>query len=493
MASSSYDLESGCVIAEKYRVERQLGEGGMGQVYLVQHVKTDERFALKILNPDVAKTPSARERFRREARTPARIDSDHVARVVDSDIAEDLGEAPFLVMEYLRGENLQDLSDELGPLPAVEVLVYMRQVAIALDKAHSIGIVHRDLKPENLFLTTRDDGTPCVKILDFGIAKLSGATGDLAKVKATATGDIFGTPMYMSPEQCKSEAEKISAQSDIWAFGLIVYRLLTGDDFWTANTLTHLIAQIAYEPMPKASARGSNLGPNFDRWFEICCNRDVDQRFKTASEAIDAFAETMGLDAASTGRMGAPFMAAVRAQSGPAQISSDPSVAPTLAAEDTSTSQRLVKTSEALTLDTVDPGSLPGERSRSPLLLVGIVGVLVLGGGLAWLVGGFGSTGPAVGTSPSSELPSEVTAEPTSDPAADVTGHPTAEATGHPTAEATSEPTATTQPSAGPTSAPTASASIKPVPKPVVVPYPKKPPPPPPPDPKPVNPLDSRL
>ena len=319
MASSSYDLESGYVIAEKYRVERQLGEGGMGQVYLVQHVKTDERFALKILNPDVAKTPSARERFRREARTPARIDSDHVARVVDSDIAEDLGEAPFLVMEYLRGENLQDLSDELGPLPPIEVLVYMRQVAIALDKAHSIGIVHRDLKPENLFLTTRDDMTPCVKILDFGIAKLSGATGDLAKVKATATGDIFGTPMYMSPEQCKSEAEKISAQSDIWAFGLIVYRLLTGDDFWTANTLTHLIAQIAYEPMPKASERGSNLGPNFDRWFEVCCSRDVDERFKTASEAIDAFAETMGLDPVA--RVSAPMKATARAQAGPANLS----------------------------------------------------------------------------------------------------------------------------------------------------------------------------
>ncbi|HHH30860.1 MAG TPA: hypothetical protein ENK57_21290, partial [Polyangiaceae bacterium] len=443
--ASSYDLESGYVIAEKYRVERQLGEGGMGQVYLVQHVKTDERFALKILNPDVAKTPSARERFRREARTPARIDSDHVARVVDSDIAEDLGEAPFLVMEYLRGENLQDLSDELGPLPAPEVLVYLRQVAIALDKAHSIGIVHRDLKPENLFLTTRDDGTPCVKVLDFGIAKLSGATGDLAKVKATATGDIFGTPMYMSPEQCKSEAEKICAQSDIWAFGLIAYRLLTGDDFWTANTLTHLIAQIAYEPMPKASDRGKNLGPNFDRWFEICCNREVDARFATASEAVDAFAEAMGLDAGGVARPSAPMMAAARAQPG-SSSTSDPSVAPTLAAEDTSTSQRLVKTSEALTLDTVDPGSLSGERSRSPMMIAGIVGVLLLAGGLAWLVGGFGGSGPAVGTTSS--------AEPTSAPTAVVTSEPTAEQTTEPTAEATAE--ATVQP----TAEPTATASI---------------------------------
>ena len=130
-----------------------------------------------------------------EARTPARIHSDHVVRVTDADVAEDLGDAPFLVMEYLRGEDLEQRSSRLGPLQPEEVVVYLRQAARALDKAHAIGIVHRDLKPENLFLTAREDGTPCIKILDFGIAKLTGeASRQLSRAAATSTGQVWPRP-----------------------------------------------------------------------------------------------------------------------------------------------------------------------------------------------------------------------------------------------------------------------------------------------------------
>ncbi|MCC6526663.1 MAG: serine/threonine protein kinase, partial [Polyangiaceae bacterium] len=160
---------------------------------------------------------------------------------------------------------------------------------------HAIGIVHRDLKPENLFLTTRDDGTPCIKVLDFGIAKLSGATGDLASYKATHTGDVFGTPLFMSPEQCKGEIDRIGPQTDVWALGLIAYRLLTGKDFWTAATLTHLIAQIAYEPMPVASTRGVDLGAAFDAWFAKCCARDIAERFTGAGEAVRELGRALGV------------------------------------------------------------------------------------------------------------------------------------------------------------------------------------------------------
>jgi eukaryotic-like serine/threonine-protein kinase len=482
--SSSYDLQTGHVIADKYRVVRQLGEGGMGQVYLVQHVKTDERFALKILNAEVAQTPSARERFRREARTPARIDSDHVARVVDTDIAEDLGDAPFLVMEYLRGDNFQDLSEELGPLPPQEVLVYLRQVALGLERAHAIGIVHRDLKPENLFLTTRDDGSPHVKILDFGIAKLSGATGDLAKIKATATGDIFGTPMYMSPEQCLSEADKISAQSDIWAFGLIAYRLLSGDDFWTANTLTHLIAQIAYEPIPKPSERGADLGRAFDAWFSRCCCRVVDQRYATATEAVTALQQALNLAATSTAEMGPRMVAAARAQAG---MSSSPGYAtpsePGLEAAQTLASggTPLMKTSEALTLDTIDPSMRPSNRGRLPWMLVGGAGVLVLGAAVAWVAfGGAGTT--AVGApTPTVEVAASAAEPPTSEPSSAPTSEPTSEPTADASASAELTASATAEPTAPP---------VVPVRPPVVRPNPVTAPPPPPP---PVsNPLDRR-
>jgi serine/threonine-protein kinase len=426
--TASHDIEPGYVIADKYRVVRQLGEGGMGQVYLVQHVKTDERFALKILNPSVAKTASTRERFRREAKTPARIDSDHVCRVVDTDIAVDLDDAPFLVMEYLRGQNLQDLSDELGALPPKEVLIYLRQVALALDKAHAIGIVHRDLKPENLFITTRDDGSPCVKVLDFGIAKLSGATGDLARVKATQTGDVFGTPMYMSPEQCKSEAEKVSAQSDIWALGLIAHRLLTGDDFWTANTLTHLIAQIAYEPMPTATERGARFGEAYDRWFATCCNRDVSKRFATASDAVRALQEALGYGAESTGQLSHDLVAAELARSALATSSGN-----------ISTDPEMRQTSEALTLDRIE--SRLTKKSRAPYVLLGIAALLG-GMALAFVVGGFGDDArPAAGA-----------------PTSDATMDPSAAAPPPPSAEPTAEPSA--EPTAEPTAAPSASSSV---------------------------------
>lgn len=369
MPTASHKIEPGYVIADKYRVVNQVGEGGMGQVYLVQHVKTEERFALKILNPSVAKTSTTRERFRREARTPARIDSDHVCRVVDTDIATDLEDAPFLVMEYLRGQNLQDLSDELGALPPKEVVIYMRQMALALDKAHAIGIVHRDLKPENLFLTTRDDGTPCLKVLDFGIAKLSGATGDLAAVKATQTGDVFGTPMYMSPEQCKSESDRVSAQSDIWAFGLITHRLLTGSDFWTANTLTHLIAQIAYEPMPTAKARGADFGPAYEAWFHKCCDREVERRFASAGEAVRALQEAFGYANESTGQLTHDLVAAELARaamvSRPGRITVD----------------GVHQTSEALTLDSIE--SRVGRPRRAPYVLGGVA-LMSVGGAIAW-------------------------------------------------------------------------------------------------------------
>ncbi len=296
MSNPAENIKPGMVIAERYRVVRQLGRGGMGSVFLVEHVHTDEQLALKILHAAVISDSIALERFRREARTPARINSDHVVRVTDADVATELGGAPFLVMEYLRGEDLDQRLDRVGPLPSLEVVLYLRQAARALDKAHALGIIHRDLKPENLFLTTREDSTPCIKILDFGIAKLTGeASRELVRAAATTTGQIFGTPLFMSPEQAKGESSKICPQTDVWALGLIAHRLLTGQDIWTAETITHLIAQIAYEPMPIPSEHGAPFGHEYDAWFAICCARDVTKRYATAGEAVTALARTFGL------------------------------------------------------------------------------------------------------------------------------------------------------------------------------------------------------
>ncbi len=268
----------------------------MGSVYFVQHLKTDEELALKLLHSTVVRDQVALERFQREARTPARIGSDHVVRVIDADVAPELDGVPFLVMELLRGYDLDQLLERRGVIPPAEVVMMLRQAARALDKAHALGIVHRDLKPENLFLTTREDGTPFIKVLDFGIAKISGASGDLARHgSVTSTGQIFGTPLYMSPEQAKAESAKISAQTDVWALGLIAHKLLTGRDVWTAETLTHLIAQIAYEPMPVASTRGAHFGHPYDAWFARCCAREAEGRYGSAGEAVAALASALGV------------------------------------------------------------------------------------------------------------------------------------------------------------------------------------------------------
>jgi serine/threonine-protein kinase len=289
-------ISPGLVIAGRYRVVQQLGEGGIGSVHLVQHVHTDERLALKVLHSTVLADPTAIERFRTEARVAARIESDHVVRVTDADVAPELSGAPFLVMEFLRG---QDLSNEVyarGALHPKEVVVYLRQTARALDKAHAIGIIHRDLKPENIFLTVREDGTPHIKLLDFGIAKITGgAAAEIGNRSKTKTGTVFGTPLYMAPEQARGQAHLLGPTTDVWALGLIAVKLLLGIDYWTAETMPELVVQIVVDPIPAPSQRGSKFGPAFDAWFFRCCNRDPSQRFRSAGEAVSALAQALGI------------------------------------------------------------------------------------------------------------------------------------------------------------------------------------------------------
>jgi serine/threonine-protein kinase len=281
------DLPEGTVLAARYRVERRLGQGGMGCVYLVRHVRTHERLALKVLHAPIAANPQALERFRREAQAPAQIDSDHVARVVDADAAPELDGAPFLVMEYLRGRDLGQLLADRGHLTASEVVDFLGQAARAIDKAHALGIVHRDLKPENLFLAERDDGTTSLKVLDFGVAKIA-ATGG-----RTSAGHVLGTPLYMAPEQLTGHNAVVGPRTDVWAVGLIAFRLLTGRYYWAFGSLEELMALVTARPMPPPSAVGAALGPAFDAWFLRCCARSIDLRFASVGESVAALGEAL--------------------------------------------------------------------------------------------------------------------------------------------------------------------------------------------------------
>src|SRR5882762_7347557 len=279
------------LIGGKYRPLGIIGEGAMGIVYSVEHTLTGEQLALKVMTAHHGATRDAIERFKREARASAKIKSEHVVRIIDADVAPELDRAPYLVMDLLDGCDLEKASGDLPVAPLV-VLEWLRQIARALDKAHRIGVTHRDLKPENLFLTHREDGTPLIKILDFGIAKISAeSTG------TTQSGQILGTPLYMSPEQARGDPGKIGPSSDLYALGLIGYKLLTGAPYWNATSVAGIIGQVLYEPMPPPSARGAPISPEFDRWFLRACNRESAHRFGTASELVEALARALGLPA----------------------------------------------------------------------------------------------------------------------------------------------------------------------------------------------------
>lgn len=283
-------MQTPSIIASRYRVLRELGRGGMGVVYTVEHVHTGDQLALKLLLGAAAKDPQAIERFKREARASARIKSDHVVKVVDADVAPELDGAPFLVMELLNGVDLQKQLEARGRFPPEEACYYLQQAARALDRSHAIGIVHRDLKPENLFLHQREDGSTILKILDFGISKMLGgdAGNDIAGAGMTKTGAVMGTPLYMSPEQARGRVSEIGPQTDVWAMGLIATQLLSGEVYWRANTVAELMAQIIYEPLYNPSERWPWIPPAVDAWFARSCAREPGGRFGSVGEQMEA-------------------------------------------------------------------------------------------------------------------------------------------------------------------------------------------------------------
>jgi len=279
------------VFGRDFQVIRALKSGGMGAVYIAMQLSTGKQRALKVMNPELAQDQATRDRFVLEARAASQIDSDHVVEVVTAGVDEESG-APYLVMELLRGEELHDAQERLGPLPVGDVAEVLSQVGHALERAHAMGIVHRDLKPQNIFLAAsrRKDALFTAKILDFGIAKM------VADNQKTSTQPL-GSPLFMSPEQTDRKG-RISPATDVWSLGLITFRLLTGQDFWReAQSLPMLLREIVMDPIPFASERARELGlPNvlpvgFDAWFARCVNRDIEARFPDGGAASRGFAE----------------------------------------------------------------------------------------------------------------------------------------------------------------------------------------------------------
>jgi len=268
----------GALLAGKYRVERVLARGGMGVVCAAIHTQLDQRVALKFLLPDSEPNEHSRLRFLREARAAVRLRSEHVARVLDVGTAEE--GAPYIVMEYLEGKDLADVLVERGRLPEAEAVGYVLQAAEAVAEAHALGIIHRDLKPANLFLTRRPDGSPCVKVLDFGISKALDGAPASGLTQATA---MIGTPHYMSPEHIRS-SKNVDARSDIWAMGMILYELVTGVVAFPRETLPELCSAIILDPIPPPRAVVPHLSEGVERALTITLAKAPENRPQSLAE-----------------------------------------------------------------------------------------------------------------------------------------------------------------------------------------------------------------
>jgi serine/threonine-protein kinase len=277
--------EVGEQLAGKYRIERVIGRGAMGAVFAASDEILGRHVALKLMSREHADTPESVSRFVNEARAAARIESEHVARILDVSQTDD--GSPFIVLELLEGADLAQIVEAHGPQPVSEVVGWILQGLEAVAEAHSLGIVHRDLKPANLFLAQRRDGTRVVKVLDFGISKDRGTAS--ASPRLTTTASILGSPAYMAPEQLR-DARTVDARADIWGMGVALYELLTGRLPFRADNVADLFVAILESELEPVRSLRKDAPAALDDVVSRCLARDPDQRFRDVGALADALA-----------------------------------------------------------------------------------------------------------------------------------------------------------------------------------------------------------
>jgi eukaryotic-like serine/threonine-protein kinase len=274
----------GDVIAGKYRVDRLLGAGGMGLVVAATHLELGTSRAIKLMLPETTTEPMADERFLREARAASELKSQHIAHVFDVGRLAD--GSLYMVMEYLEGHDLSTVLEAGGPMPIEDVALYVLEACEALAEAHGRGIVHRDLKPSNLFLARANDGSLQVKVLDFGISKLVNGDGTGAK---TRTGALLGSPLYMSPEQVQS-ASVADARSDVWAIGVMLYELCTGQCPFDSEHVMGILGRIAYANPAKPSTLRADVPAALDAVILRCLEKQPERRYQDVAALARALA-----------------------------------------------------------------------------------------------------------------------------------------------------------------------------------------------------------
>ncbi|MFZ5894839.1 MAG: serine/threonine protein kinase [Myxococcota bacterium] len=410
-----FELRPDQIFATEFRVIKPLAAGGMGAVYVVEQLSTGKRRALKLMHASAAAHGGER-RFEQEARTSAQIPSEHVVDVIAAGVDRE-SQVPWLAMELLEGESLEEYLAHEGALSPSAALELLEQIAHAIAAAHDIGIVHRDLKPDNIFLArARSVNTRhFVKVLDFGLAKLvdSSSRNTMA----------MGSPLWMAPEQTQ-EGDAISCATDVWALGLIVFRMLSGKLYWltTEGSLTALLTEILMKPLPPASQRARELGARslpegFDWWFDRCVARDPKYRFQHARQAFVELQTVLS---------GKP---------------TPPELLPTMTAQ-ISGAKPLHATTEALSSLTTPAATKTAPSRTRWLLLLGLLGAVALG----WLLwprpSVTPSDAPAVSAAnlPAAPLPPPPASAPAPEEPAPTPPQPSAEAIVSPVPSASEAP-----------------------------------------------------
>ena len=432
----------GAVLAGKYRVERVLGQGGMGVVVAATNIPLNQLVALKFLLPAAIGQREIYDRFAREAQACAKLRTQHVAKVLDVGALPGPGHEPYMVMEYLDGRDLSALLRAEGPMPVEDAVEYILQACEAVAEAHAAGIVHRDIKPANLFRTRNPDGSPCVKLLDFGISKAVDA-----EVALTSAAHTLGSPQYMSPEQMKSSA-KVDEQTDIWALGVTLYEILAGTPPFGGTSVPEVCASVLSAEVPRIISFRAGVPPGLEAAITKCLTRDPARRFRTVTElaaALGPFAPARAAAyvarVAATRGVGKPAAAPVIGGAAP--------VAPAASGEARSgESSQARSTAMSSARDTTGPTK---RKLPIALLVGGVIGAMGIGGfGIVALLR---SQAPAAATTAATGQPDRAAA---ATPAVTAKPEPSLSASS-PVVPASSAVAAAATPTA--TSAPMASAS----------------------------------
>ena len=295
-------VQLGAIVDDKYRIDAFLGSGAMSVVALAFHLELEQQVAIKFLHAQGLEQYQTAQRFKREARAGARIQSEHVVRVLDVGALPD--GCPYIVMEHLKGNDLAQELAQRQRLPAAQAVGHLLEACEALAAAHGAGVVHRDLKPENLFLAERSDGTRTVKLLDFGISKsLMGHS--LTDLALTRTATFMGSPLYMSPEQMRS-SRNVDARSDIWSVGAILYEMLSGKQPFYAESIPELCLSVIEDQPEPLRELVPDLPTGLELIVERCLEKDRERRYATVAEvalALAPFAPPVDSSAERTARI----------------------------------------------------------------------------------------------------------------------------------------------------------------------------------------------